>query len=108
MIDRYILDALGEPVPEPDLLKWARWLETADRTVARDELPDGRVVSTVFLSLDHSWSDEPTHKPVLWETALFDRDGHVADMWRYDSKQAAIDGHARVLTMTVHNMRVAK
>lgn len=66
-IDRYILNADGQPVPEPDLMKWAFWFESAQRHVANDVI-DGVRVSTVFLGLDHSWNLGP---PVLWETMVF-------------------------------------
>lgn len=52
------------PVEETDLLKWAKWLETADRRVALTELP-GCTVSTVFLGLDHNWFDG---RPILFES----------------------------------------
>jgi hypothetical protein len=55
------------PVIEPDVLKWARWFETADRRVAFTEVPGG-VVSTVFLGLDHNFGDGP---PLLFETMSF-------------------------------------
>jgi hypothetical protein len=62
------LDAAGEAVPfEGDFLEWARWFETADRQLARDEVGD-QVVSTVFLGLDHAFDGGP---PVLWETMVF-------------------------------------
>lgn len=65
---RYILNEEGKPVPEPDLFKWARWLETADRTVAFDRIGHIRV-STVFLGLDPGFG-QPGHL-VLWETMVF-------------------------------------
>lgn len=69
---RYII--VGQtPVPEPDLLKWGRWMETAERTVARDEV-GATVVSTVFPGLDHRFSGDGA--PLLFETMLFtDGDG---------------------------------
>ncbi len=47
---RYILDANGNPVAEPDLMTWARWFETSRdvRRVAMDEVGD-TTVSTIFL-----------------------------------------------------------
>src|SRR5690606_31539414 len=66
-VTRYRLDAAGRPVPEPDLLAWGRWMEGADRTVARDEV-NGILVSTVFLGLDHAFFGGP---PLLWETMAF-------------------------------------
>lgn len=65
--DKYILDETGNPVVEPDLIKWATWFENAKRQIAKDEA-DGVKVSTIFLGLDHNWGDGP---PVLWETMVF-------------------------------------
>lgn len=49
---KYIL--IGQSaVPEPDLLKWAFWLEAADLQVALTRVGPYRV-STVFLGFDHS------------------------------------------------------
>lgn len=67
---RYILDEKGRPVPEPDLLKWAMWFETANRSVG-DETIGGVRISTIFLALDHGWGGGP---PVLWETMTFGPD----------------------------------
>lgn len=30
-LNKYTLDPDGKPVLEPDLLKWGKWFETADR-----------------------------------------------------------------------------
>jgi hypothetical protein len=75
MTNRYILNADGKPVPEPDLMKWARWFETANRRVNRtdpakdlDELGPA-CVSTVFLGIDHNLDGQGP--PVLWETKVF-------------------------------------
>jgi hypothetical protein len=65
--DKYILDDNGNPQPEPDLMKWAMWFETANRRVAETVIGKTRV-STVFLGLDHSFSSP---SPVLWETMVF-------------------------------------
>jgi hypothetical protein len=96
--DKYILDANGDPVPCDDLFVWARWLRDNERNrhVAhdKDEGPDGLEirVSTVFLGLDHSFSLDDTHPPVLWETMVF---GGLLDgeQQRYTSKAAALRGH---------------
>ena len=64
--EKYIL--IGQtPVVEPDLLKWARWFETADRIVAQTHIGT-RTVSTVFLGLDHQFGKGP---PLLFETMVF-------------------------------------
>ncbi len=88
---RYILDKNGKPVPEPDLMKWAKWLERSNRILART--PIGKVVvSTVFLGLDHSFFEK---KPVLWETMIFGSKlkGLVDYQVRYTSRNSAIKGH---------------
>lgn len=91
---KYILNARGEPVPEPNLLKWAHWFDRANRTVHRDMVGPLRV-STVFLGLDHSFGAGP---PVLWETMVFDPEGD----YHYQSRctggrEQAEAMHARVL-----------
>lgn len=91
----WILDADGEPMPT-DVRTWARWFDTADRTVAQDcdEAPGAPAVrvSTVFLGLDHQFGDGP---PVLWETLVFGGplDG---EQQRYTSRAAAIAGHQQI------------
>jgi hypothetical protein len=102
---RYILNEKNEPMPEPDLMKWAQWFETAERHVGLDEFPWG-CVSTVFLGLDHNFSgmilgeglqDDPLgYRPILWETAVF---GGPLDhtMYRYDSWEDALYGHAHAV-----------
>ena len=94
--ERYIL--VGQTaVPEPDLLTWARWMETAaHRRVALAHLPDGTKVSTVFLGLDHNFMlDGP---PMLFETMVF---GGKHDMFqkRYCTEEQAKEGHARAVAM---------
>ncbi len=68
MNDKYILNESGEPVKEPNLRKWAIWFETANRRVDETICENGRI-STVFLGLDHNYSDEGP--PILWETMVF-------------------------------------
>jgi hypothetical protein len=90
----YVLDAAGDPVPEPDVLVWGRWFESADRHVAQDmDEGEGAAnirVSTVFLGLDHSFRE--AGPPVLWETLVF---GGVLDgeQHRYTSRADALRGH---------------
>lgn len=64
---QYILNDKGEPVKEPDLMKWAQWLENANREVAKTKVGEA-LVSTVFLGLDYNFGQGP---PVLWETLVF-------------------------------------
>jgi hypothetical protein len=118
MLKYYTLNAEGEPELAPDLLTWAAWFEGAGRIVQQTRA--GRAsVSTVFLGLDHNWSDDG--QPVLWETMIFQpyrnqpythffarrRPGGVGawtwarvrrgifdgDMWRYTTRADAVAGH---------------
>ena len=77
------------PVVEPDLLTWARWFETAERTVARTDVRGG-VVSTVFLGLDHNYSGNGS--PVLFETMSF-IDGESDDCERCSTWMQAEKQH---------------
>jgi hypothetical protein len=97
VLTHYVLDDHGDPQPCDDLLAWAAWFESTQRSgarvIARDRdehaAPDGVLVSTVFLGLDHQFGSGP---PVLWETLVF---GGALDgeMRRYTSRAAALAGH---------------
>lgn len=65
--DKFILDASGNPIPEPDLITWGKWMQTGNRKVKVAQVGESKV-STVFLGLDHNWGDGP---PTLWETMVF-------------------------------------
>jgi hypothetical protein len=94
-MDRYVLNASGEPVPEPDLMTWGKWMEYARTSLAQDAMGESRV-STVFLGLDYSFV--PGGAPVLWETMIFggEHDGYQD---RYTSYADALAGHAKALAM---------
>lgn len=92
MHDTYILRGT-EAIPEPDLLTWARWFETAERQVARTELAEGISVSTVFLSLDHQWGHGP---PILYETMVFGGPLHE-EQEQYHTWQEAEEGHQEMV-----------
>jgi hypothetical protein len=48
----YVLDEQGRPAAESDADVWAKWMATADRTVAKSQVGEA-LVSTVFLGVDH-------------------------------------------------------
>ncbi len=101
MSDSYILDQRGEPVLEPDIIKWAKWLgkpsaddpiDGATWRVGADHV-GSTFVSTVFLGLDHAFNGGP---PILWETLV--RGGELdGEGDRYCSRASAKEGHARWL-----------
>lgn len=78
-----------KPVPEPDIIKWAQWYETADRQVARTE-EGGVMISTVFLGIDHGWRE--SGPPILYETMVFGG-SHNEEMDRYATWEEAERGH---------------
>lgn len=69
----YILDKKGNPVVEPDVLKWARWFETSGmKRVVKKTSVEGYEVSTVFLGTDYSFSEKD--EPTLYETMVFNKE----------------------------------
>jgi hypothetical protein len=108
----YILDEHGDPEPCNDVIRWARWFETADRRVCADldeGDPERRVmVSTVFLGLDHDWTCKGP--PVLWESLVFAPDVPQVDglMRRYSSRDAAILGHQDICEQVMRALREAR
>ena len=69
MSDRYILDG-HTPVPCPDLMTWARWIESnrdAKRVASTEK--NGLRVSTVFLGVDHGFVEGAA--PLIFETMIF-------------------------------------
>jgi hypothetical protein len=89
---RYILDEHNQPVEEPDLIRWAMWMESADRHVRDSFQGDDVRVSTVFLGLDHNHSDYG--RPLLFETMVFVA-GDGIEQERYSTWAEAEEGHAR-------------
>lgn len=93
-MNKYVLNAAGEPVVEHDVLVWGRWFQDNDaaRVIGKTQIGGARV-STVFLGLDHNF----THgAPVLFETMVF-WDGHALDseQERYCTRMEAVAGHER-------------
>lgn len=67
------------PVPEPDPMKWAFWMESADRVVFQDHI-GSCFVSTVFLGLDHNHiGGLAGGRPILFETMIFADGGELHD-----------------------------
>ena len=84
------------PIPEPDTLRWGRWMELhrEDRIVAQVQVGPF-FVSTVFLGLDHGFCS-PT--PVLFETMVFaGPKGRDLAQDRYSSWEQAEEGHRRMV-----------
>ena len=74
----YRLDKQGNPVPEFDLLTWAKWMEHSwparcvDQVVFRAGTPGAIKVSTVFLGTVHpNPRNLQDDTPMLYETMVF-------------------------------------
>lgn len=72
-----------------DILTWGKWFETGDRIVKQEMIGDVRV-STVFLGIDHNWSEGP---PILFETMIFggEHDQHQERSSTWKSAEAMHD-----------------
>jgi hypothetical protein len=90
----YILNDAGDPVPEPDVVTWARWFASHPdaRRVALSDLGGGIEVSTVFLGADHQLGNGA---PLLYETIIFGGE-YDQQIERYHTRAAAEAGHARI------------
>ena len=91
----------GEPM---EMLEWANLFEKRREDLSpeswwrkRTEVGADLEVSTVWLGLNHRWSDGP---PLIWETMIFGGD-HDLQCWRYSSRQAAYDDHERIVRALV-------
>lgn len=77
------------------------------RIVGKDVINDRWLISTVFLSIDHSFAwahpdDWETTPPLLYETMVFDQEEDCwHDHWmdRYATREEALEGHAKIVGM---------
>lgn len=100
----YILAEDGKtPAPEPDLLKWEIWYETANRQVAHTVIDIGEEVSTVFTGIDSGYRPG---EPCLFKTMVF---GGVNDSFRaiYRTWQQAEAGHKEVVHLVLKGNPIA-
>lgn len=105
MTGKYILDKKGNPVEEPDLFKWADWVETSgkSRIVKQTHISGKYLVSTVFLALDHSFVYGGNVPPILYETMTFSDNEELPDeielQNRYSTKAEALEGHKQAVKL---------
>ena len=85
-MDKYILEGKN-PVIEPDLYKWAKWYDKADRTVCKTVVGHC-TISTVFLGMNYAYG----YDPVLFETMVFGN-GFDDFLLRYETWDQAEKGH---------------
>ncbi len=99
MLGNYILGDDGVPVECRDILEWADWVSTHDRTLAKTKV-GYKTVSTVFLSIDHRFGPGD---PILWETIIFNHDGSASIYQeRYSSQEDALKGHTKAVNSLLH------
>lgn len=101
----YVLDADRNPVPEPDPLRFARWMDdAAGRTIARTNLARGVEVSTVCLGWNHNLS---AGAPILFETWV--RGDVVPDRFiRYRTWDEAAAGHAEIVAALIADRKAPR
>ena len=86
----------GTPYPDDNPITWAMDSKNQDGRVARDILPDGKRISTVFLGLDHNWGEGP---PLIFATMVFpsETESNDLDMDRYSTEEEALKGHKEMV-----------
>jgi hypothetical protein len=84
------------PVPCYDTLEWATAFEYKNRRIALTEFENGDRVSTVFLGINHNYSNKGA--PILFETMIFggEHDGYQE---RYCTWEEAEEGHKRAVEL---------
>lgn len=96
MIEHFTLDEKNNVIP-CSLKEWGDLYETDEgqlkRTVAYAEIGD-KDISTVFLGLDHGHCAD---RPLLFETMIFDAQGHDIYMMRYTTWKEAEEGHKKAI-----------
>lgn len=71
----YILDAEGNPVPEPDPHRWSAWYDAHGATPLEvSKLDNGVRIVTVFLGIDYNFSERGP--ALLWQTHIAGGQNH--------------------------------
>lgn len=91
----YILNKKGHPIQIDSIHDWGNFMGNPDKkTVVRDEIK-GTIISTVFLGLDHNYSN--IGKPILFETMVFGNKKYEDFQQRYCTRKEALEGHHNIL-----------
>jgi hypothetical protein len=93
--------------------EWGRRLDDFEyKIIERTELENGKLVSTVWLGMDHRFLDDGP--PLIFETMVFPADGSLDELEceRYSTEEEARAGHARLVkeydTIILHEVRDRK
>jgi len=95
MLGYFILEG-RKPVPCKDLSEWASSISQQESRRVGLTTIDDIEVSTVFMGLDHNYSN--SGPPILFETMVF-RGLNSGDCYRYRTWEEAEAGHAEVVSM---------
>lgn len=93
-----------------DMWEWARLTQLPGyKRIAATTLPDGRWISTVWIGLNHSFTN-PTGPFHIFETMVFSADTRTINLgsgprevheeegqWRYNTEAEALAGHEAVV-----------
>ena len=100
-MDRYFdkqgIAIKAETGEQDDCLKWGRMFEDKEYCqIAETTLADGTYVSTVWLGLNHRFTDGP---PLIFETMTFSPNDNMdeQDQERYSTEEEALAGHQRMV-----------
>lgn len=85
----YILNKDHSVTKCNDTIEWGRWMAAANRIV-ECTIINGMTVSTVFLGIDHNFSNDGA--PILFETMIFDGP-YDQEQWRYHTWNEAQKHH---------------
>lgn len=85
----FVLDANDVPRPAKSVIEWAEFFETNRRQIALNEIGDMRV-STVFLGVNLNMFGA---RPILFESMVFDKEGHGLRTLRASTKKVALEQH---------------
>ena len=88
----FYYDRTGQPLA--DITAWDKLHDDIQyRRVAETTVPDGTWISTVWLGIDHRFSEGP---PLIFETMVFPQKGGTLDerdQVRYSTEVEALAGH---------------
>jgi len=84
---------LENNIPVPcSLMEWVQYMAIANRSIFKTKIDDVEV-STIFLGLDHNYSDGP---PLIYETMVFNGPLN-GTMKRYSTLGEAKNGHCEMV-----------
>jgi hypothetical protein len=83
---------------EPDLMKWAEWVEHNDhlRVVRQDKINGSIMLSTVFLAMDMNALFNENKPTACFETMIFGGERDL-EITRYATWDEALAGHMEIL-----------